>query len=218
MQIDIVSDTVCPWCYIGKKRLEKALALWEGEPITVEWHPFQLDASIPPEGVDQKEYMAKRFGPDAASDRFMAARNAIADAGRELGIDFHFDLTKVRANTLNSHRLIRWAGTAGRQDAVVDALFRRHFTEGQDIGDVEVLIEAAAEAGMDADIVRGLLASEADKELVEREEMQARSKGIQSVPSFVVNKKWMLVGAQDSETMLRAFEQIAAQGPEAEAS
>jgi len=217
MQLDIVSDTVCPWCYIGKRRLEQAIAAWNGEPISVQWHPFQLDASIPAEGVDQKEYMTKRFGA-GSDDRLKAARNAIAEAGLELGIPFRFDLAKLRPNTLDSHRLIRWAGTAGRQDAVVESLFRRFFTEGEDIGNPDVLLAAAEEAGMDLDIVRGLLASDADKDFVLQEDMQARNMGIQSVPSFIANSKWLLVGAQDAATLLRAFEQIAAQSAQAEAS
>jgi len=217
MQIDIVSDAVCPWCYIGKRRLEQAIAAWDGEPISIRWHPFQLDASIPAEGVDQKEYMIKRFGT-GLDDRLTAARKAIAEAGLELGIPFRFDLAKLRPNTLDSHRLIRWAGTAGRQDAVVESLFRRFFTEGADIGSHDVLLAAAEEGGMDLDIVRGLLASEADKDIVFREDMQVRNMGIQSVPSFIVNSKWLLVGAQDSTTLLRAFEQIATQTAQAAAS
>lgn len=217
MQIDIVSDTVCPWCYIGKKRLEQAIAAWDGDPVNVQWHPFQLDASIPPEGVDQKEYMARRFGSDA-NERLIAARNAIADAGLELGISFRFDLATRRPNTLDSHRLIRWAGTAGCQDAIVESLFRRFFTQGEDIGSHDVLLAAAQEGGMDLDIVRGLLNSDADKELILQEDMQARGMGIQSVPSFIINSKWLLVGAQDSETLLRAFEQIAMQTAQAAAS
>ncbi len=202
MQLDVVSDTVCPWCYIGKRRLDQALAMQGGNGITLAWRPFQLDASIPEGGVDRKVYMEKKFGAERAKE----VGNTIRTFGEAVGIDFHFDRIARSPNTLDSHRLIRWAGTAGRQNEIVDVLFRRYFEDGEDIGQHDVLAEAASEGGMDADIVRDLLSTDADKELIRREDGQARQMGIQGVPSFVINSQWVMVGAQEPETLVREAE------------
>lgn len=213
MQLDIVSDTVCPWCYIGKKRLDQALAIHGGEGITLAWRPFQLDASIPPEGLDRKAYMEKKFG----SERAKEIGNTIREFGAAVGIDFRFDLIGKSPNTLDSHRLIRWASTAGCQNEMVESLFRRYFVEGQDIGSHDVLAEAAAEVGMDADIVRDLLSKDADKALIAREDATARELGIQGVPSFVINAQWVVTGAQEPETLVRMFNKLLAREAEAAA-
>ncbi|MBX3495724.1 MAG: DsbA family oxidoreductase [Parvibaculum sp.] len=214
MQLDVVSDTVCPWCYIGKKRLDQALAMHGGNNIVLAWRPFQLDASIPEGGVDRKAYMEKKFGTERAKE----VGNTIRDFGAAVGIAFRFDRIERSPNTLDSHRLIRWAGTAGRQDEMVDILFRRYFEDGEDIGARDVLVDAAAEGGMDADIVRDLLAGDADKELIRREDMTARELGIQGVPSFVINSKWVMVGAQEPETLVRMFDKLLAKEAEEAAS
>ncbi len=206
MQLDVVSDTVCPWCYIGKKRLDQALAMHGGNNIVLAWRPFQLDASIPEGGVDRKAYMEKKFGTERAKE----VGNTIRDFGAAVGIAFRFDRIE--------RSLIRWAGTAGRQDEMVDILFRRYFEDGEDIGARDVLAEAAGEAGMDADIVRDLLAGDADKELIRREDMTARELGIQGVPSFVINSKWVMVGAQEPETLMRMFNKLLAKEAEEAAS
>jgi predicted DsbA family dithiol-disulfide isomerase len=195
MQLDVVSDTVCPWCYIGKKRLDLALAEHGGEGITVRWRPFQLDASIPEGGVDRKAYMQKKFGADP--DRTKAVTGAIRQYGEELGIQFNFDRIKLSPNTLDSHRLVRWAGTAGCQN---------------------VLIDAANEVGMDTDIVEDLLKRGADRELIQREEALAREMGIQGVPSFVINEQWVIVGAQEASALVRMFNKLLAKEAEAAAS
>jgi predicted DsbA family dithiol-disulfide isomerase len=216
MQLDVVSDTVCPWCYIGKKRLDEALAQRGSEGITLRWRPFQLDASIPEGGVDRKAYMKKKFGADP--DRTKAVSGAIRDYGDQLGIKFNFDKITLSPNTLDSHRLIRWAGTAGCQSEMVDILFRRYFTDAEDIGDHAVLISAAAEAGMDSDIVEDLLVRGADRELVQREEGLAREMGIQGVPSFVINEQWVMVGAQETPALVRMFDKLLAKEAEAAAN
>jgi predicted DsbA family dithiol-disulfide isomerase len=208
MQLDVVSDTVCPWCYIGKRRLDEALAQRGSEGITLRWRPFQLDASIPDGGVDRKAYMQKKFGADP--DRAKAAGSAIRDYGDQLGIQFNFDKIKLAPNTLDSHRLIRWAGTAGCQNEMVDVLFRRYFSDAEDIGSHAVLIDAAKEVGMDADIVEDLLVRGADRELVQREEGLAREMGIQGVPSFVINEQWVMVGAQETPALVRMFDKLLA--------
>lgn len=216
MQLDVVSDTVCPWCYIGKKRLDEALAQHGGEGITLRWRPFQLDPSIPDGGVDRKAYMQKKFGADP--DRTKAVTGAIRDYGDQLGIQFNFDKIKLSPNTLDSHRLIRWAGTAGCQNEMVDVLFRRYFSDGEDIGSHAVLIDAANEVGMDIDIVEDLLIRGADRALVQREEALAREMGIQGVPSFVINEQWVMVGAQEAAALVRMFNKLLAKEAEAAAN
>jgi predicted DsbA family dithiol-disulfide isomerase len=214
MLLDVVSDTVCPWCYIGKKRLDQALEMHGGEGITLAWRPFQLDASIPEGGVGCKTYMEKKFG----AERAKTVGNAIREFGEQVGIDFRFDRIERSPNTLDSHRLIRWAGTAGCQNEMVDILFRRYFEDGEDIGSHDVLIDAATEAQMDADIVRDLLTKDADKELIHREDELARQMGIQGVPSFVVNSQWVMVGAQEPETLVKMFNKLLAREAESAAA
>lgn len=212
MQLDVVSDTVCPWCYIGKKRLDEALALRGSDGITLRWRPFQLDASIPDGGVDRKAYMERKFGADP--DRAKAIGRTIRDYGEALGIAFNFDKIEKAPNTLDSHRLVRWAGTAGCQNEMVDILFRRYFTDAEDIGSQDVLLDAAAEAGMDTDIVADLLVRGADRDLIRREDAMARQMGIQGVPSFVINSKWVMVGAQETPTLVRMLDKLMAKEAE----
>ena len=215
MQLDVVSDTVCPWCYIGKKRLDQALAMHGGDGITLAWRPFQLDASIPEGGVDRKAYMEKKFG----AERAKTVGNTIRELGEAAGITFRFDRIERSPNTLDSHRLVRWAGTAGCQNEMVDILFRRYFEDGEDVGSHDILLDAANEAGMDVDIVRDLLLKDADKELIRREDAMARQMGIQGVPSFVINSQWVMVGAQEPETLVRMFDKLLArEAEEAEAA
>jgi predicted DsbA family dithiol-disulfide isomerase len=208
MQLDVVSDTVCPWCYIGKRRLDEALSIRGSEGIALRWRPFQLDASIPEGGVDRKAYMQRKFGADP--DRARAISQTIREYGDALGIQFNFDKIEKSPNTLDSHRLIRWAGTAGCQNEMVDILFRRYFTDAEDIGDRGVLLDAAAEAGMDTDIVEDLLVRGADSELIRREDALAREMGIQGVPSFVINEKWVMVGAQETVSLIKMFDKLMA--------
>ncbi len=214
MQLDVVSDTVCPWCYIGKKRLDQALEMHGGEGMSLAWGPCQLDASIREGGVDRKTYMEKKFG----AERAKTVGNTIREFGEQVGIDFRFDRIERSPNTLDSHRLIRWAGTAGCQNEMVDILFRRYFEDGEDIGLHDVLIDAATEAQMDADIVRDLLTKDADKELIHREDELARQMGIQGIPSFVVNSQWVMVGAQEPETLVKMFNKLLAREAESAAA
>lgn len=206
MQLDVVSDVVCPWCYIGKKRLDTALEMRGHDGITLLHRPFQLDATIPAEGVDRKAYMEKKFGPDRARN----LGNTIREAGEAAGITFNFDRIERSPNTLDCHRLIRWAGTAGVQGRMVDTLFRRYFVDGEDVGRHDVLVDAADEVGMDTAIVDDLLSRDADKELVRREDALAREMGIQGVPTFVINSQWIMVGAQEPETLVRMFDKLIA--------
>ncbi|MGK2739753.1 DsbA family oxidoreductase [Tepidicaulis sp. LMO-SS28] len=204
MKLDVISDTVCPWCYIGKKRLERALAESGRTDVEITWRPFRLDPTIPPEGVDRKAYIERKFGPDRAK----AAGETIRETGAQDGIDFAFDKIERSPNTIDSHRLIQWAGTAGVQDEVVNLLFKRYFEEGADIGNHDVLLGVAEEAGMDANLVRDLLASDADVKRVEYEDYQARQMGITGVPCFLFEGKFAITGAQDVETLIRVFDRV----------
>jgi predicted DsbA family dithiol-disulfide isomerase len=208
VNIDIISDTVCPWCFIGKRRLERALAARPEIEARIIWRPFQLNPDIPPDGLDRESYYEAKFGDRERASRVYAA---IRQSGGEEGIDFAFDKIARVPSTIDSHRLIQWADSAGCQDAVVEALFRRYFLEGADIGGAEVLVEAAREAGMDADLVRELLARDADVERVKAEEISARRMGVSGVPFFIVEGKYAIAGAQDPGVFLQVFD-LAAQG------
>jgi predicted DsbA family dithiol-disulfide isomerase len=203
MQIDVVSDTVCPWCFIGKRRLAKALAMRPDIHFDVRWRPYRLDPSIPQKGVNRREYMRAKFGD---SPRSHAIGDAIKSEGAGEGIAFAFDKIELSPNTLDSHRVIRWAAGAGVQDAVVERLFKAYFEEGRFIGDPAVLTEVAAEAGMDAALVSELLAQDADKDIVEREDALAHEMGIAGVPTFIFENKYMISGAREPEILVRVID------------
>ncbi|WP_420561713.1 DsbA family oxidoreductase [Tepidicaulis sp.] len=204
MKLDIISDTVCPWCYIGKKRLEKALTDSGRNDVEINWRPFRLDPSIPPEGVDRQEYLERKFGPEKMKE----AGGALKEMGAREGIPFAFDKIERSPNTLDSHRLILWAGSAGVQDEVVSLLFKAYFEEGKDIGDKDVLVAVAEEAGMEGDVVRDLLNSDADLKRIEYDDFQARQMGITGVPCFLFENQFALVGAQDADTLVKVFDRI----------
>ncbi len=201
LTIDIVSDVVCPWCYLGEKRLEAALA-GDRRPIVLRWRPYQLDPTIPEGGLDRTEYLERKFG---RGDRIRAAHDNLVRLGAELGLPFAFDRIRRAPNTLDAHRLIRWAGSAGVQREVVDRLFKAYFVEGRDIGDRAVLIAIAAESGLDGDIVEKLLAEGADAEVVQREIAEAQAIGVTGVPFFIFAGRLAVPGAQDPAMLRRAM-------------
>ena len=203
MQIDIVSDTICPWCYIGKRKLEGALNARPDIEVELGWRPFQLNPHMPAEGMERAEYLRAKFGGE---DRAAQIYDAVAQAGLAVGIEFAFDKMQRTPSTLDSHRLVRWATTAGCQDAVGEDLFRRYFREGADIGDAGVLTAVAADAGMDADLVADLLAGDADLELIRREDAMARQMGINGVPCFIIDRKYAISGAQDAPVFHKVFD------------
>lgn len=212
--VDVVSDVMCPWCYIGEKRLEKALNALDGEvTVEVRWRPFQLDPTLPKEGRDRQDYLEAKFGgPDKARQVYAA----IEDAGRAEAIPFDFAAIAVAPNTLDAHRLIRWAASAGagvHQTRLVDILFRMYFTEGRNVGDHAVLIEAADEAGMDAAIVAALLQGQADRVAVEQEIATAQQMGVTGVPCFILDGRYAVMGAQSPKAIADAIRQIAADKP-----
>lgn len=202
MQIDIVSDTVCPWCLIGKRRLARALEAWTGAPPEIRWRPYQLAPELPAEGMARDDYLAAKFG---ASDQAAAIFDRIAGEGRNEGIAFRFDRMTRAPNTLDSHRLIRWAGSAGCQDAVVEDLFSACFMEGRDISEHDVLVEIAARNGMDGDLVARLLAEGHDRDLVSNEAGTARRLGISGVPTFIFDSALAVSGAQPPDALLAAM-------------
>ena len=212
MKIDIVSDTVCPWCFVGKRRLERALALRPGLTPDITWWPFQLNPDMPTVGRDRKSYLEAKFGGPAGAERIYAH---IRDAGLSEGIDFSFDAIERTPNTIDSHRLIHWAGAAGRQDDVVEGLFRAYFLDGRDIGDATVLVEVARDAGLDKDDVALGLAEERDRDLMAQWNRSAVEMGISGVPCFIVDRKRAISGAQDASVFLQLFDTIAEEAPEA---
>jgi len=205
LSVDIVSDVVCPWCYLGKRRFERALTLTD-VPVAVRWRPYQLDPTLPPEGKDRTAYMVAKFG---SLERIQAAHERLREAGAVGGIRFDFDAIRVAPNTLDAHRLLRWAGEAGVADAVATALFRAYFEAGRDIGDGATLAEIAEANGMDAQEVRIRLASGDDIESVSGEVADAQRMGVTGVPTFIVAGKYAVVGAQEPEIIARALETIA---------
>lgn len=211
IDIDVVSDAVCPWCYVGKRRLEKAIAAVKGRhEVSVNWKPFQLNPGMPKEGMPRKEYRERKFGSEKAVaelDRRMM------DVGKQEGIPFALDRIATTPNTLDAHRLIWLAGRQNRQDAVVDGLFRAFFTEGRNVGDRAVLVAVGVAAGMDkADITRFLDSDEGNRE-VRDEESKARRIGVEAVPFFMIGGRFAVAGAHESDTFLEAFEELAKGSP-----
>ena len=205
--IDVVSDVVCPWCFIGQKKLDRALALVSDVDVEINWRPYQLDPTIPKEGVDRQAYMIAKFGSSEKLDQIHARIEAI---GQQLGIAFNFGGIKVAANTLDAHRVIRWAGatSAERQGTFTRNLFSAFFEQGRNIGDADVLSDIAASSGMDAAIVAALLASPSDVEAVQQEIATAAQMGITGVPCFLLDRRYALMGAQEPEALADAIRQV----------
>jgi len=216
LTIDIVSDVVCPWCYVGEKRLEEALAE-EAGPVVVRWRPYQLDPTIPEGGLDRTEYMEKKFGK---SGRLEAAHENLTRLGAEVGVPFAFDKIKRSPNTLDAHRLIRWGAAAGVQAEVADRLFKAYFVEGRDIGDRSVLTAIAGECGLNAGEVEKRLADKGDIDIVRQEIEQAQSMGVSGVPFFIFGGRVGVPGAQEPSVLRQAIAQARqemAEGPNATA-
>jgi len=203
MRIDIVSDVVCPWCYIGKRRLTSALQQRPEVEAEILWHPFQLNPDMPPEGMVRERYIAAKFGGGQHASRIY---QNVTDVGAAVGIPFHLDRIQVTPNTRDAHRLIRRASEAGDADAVVEALFNAYFIEGRDIGDRATLAEIAGEAGLDGEAVARFLASREGAEEVLAEDMTARRIGINAVPCFIFERKYVVSGAQEPEFFFPLFD------------
>jgi len=208
IRLDIFSDPICPWCLIGKTLLDRALESRPDHPFAVAWHPFQLNPDMPPGGMDRRAYLEAKFGGKAQAVEVYAR---VAEAARNAGLEINFEAMDRTPNTLDAHRLIHWAGLEGRQNAVVDALFRAYFREGRDIGDAAVLAQIGAAAGMDGDVMARLLATDADRDDLIARDRDARQKGVSAVPTFLVAQQYVLSGAQPVALWQQAIDDIAAQ-------
>jgi predicted DsbA family dithiol-disulfide isomerase len=206
--LDIFSDPVCPWCYIGKANLDRALESIGDHPFRVEWHPFQLNPDLPRTGADRRAYLEAKFGGKANAARAYAQ---VMQAGEQAGVEINIDRIERQPNTLDAHRLIHWAGLEGRQNAVVTGLFRAYFRDGQDIGDAAVLADIGAAAGMDRAMVARLLASDADRDDLAARDADARAKGVRAVPTFLIARQYVVSGAQPPELWQQVAADIAAQ-------
>lgn len=207
MKLDILSDPVCPWCMIGKARLDRALEARPDHPFEIEWHPFQLNPDMPKEGMERRAYLEAKFGGKAQAAEIYAR---VDEAARESGIEIDWGAIPRIPNTLNAHRLIHWAGLEGRQTQVVAALFRVYWHEGRDIGDHGVLAGIAGEAGMESEAVSRLLASEADAEAIRARDAHSRAHGVTGVPTFILGGRHAVPGAQPAELWLQVIDEIAA--------
>lgn len=208
VRLDVFSDPVCPWCYIGKAHLDRALEARPDHPFAVEWHPFQLNPGMPREGMDRRDYLAAKFGGLERADA-MSAR--VEAAAREAGVEIDFSRVPRIPNTLDAHRLIHWAGIEGRQTPVVSALFRAYFREGRDIGDLVELAKIAGECGMDEVAVAIALRGEADRDDLAARDADAQKKGVTAVPTYLIDRQYVVQGAQPPDLWMQVIDEISGQ-------
>lgn len=206
LTIDVVSDVVCPWCFIGKHRLEKALALKPDIPVEVRYHPYFLNPWVPREGMSRNDYLTAKFG---SPERYQAIAGRVAAAAAEEGLTYALDKMKRQPNTANCHRLILWAGAIGKAPAMKQRLMDLYFTEGADLSDTDVLVGAASDIGLNADQIRDRLASDDDLASVEAAAESAKNAGIDGVPTFILGGVAAMSGAQAPEVLANAIEQVA---------
>ena len=212
IQVDLVSDFVCPWCWLGYKQFKAAEQSSRVKPQLI-FRPYMLDPSVPDGGQDYREYMTAKFGADA-KDRFKESRAHLETAGQDFGSAFEFSAIRRRPNTLNAHRLVKWAQGQDAGEPVSEALFKAYHEQGRDIGNQDVLIEIATEAGLDGDLVGELLARDDDKLAIQQEIMFFKGLGISGVPTFIYNGQFAVQGAQDPTTHTQAFKQARNNPPE----
>jgi predicted DsbA family dithiol-disulfide isomerase len=210
VKLDIMSDPVCPWCYIGKAYLDRALAAHPDHPFEIEWHPFQLNPDMASGGMDRRAYLEAKFGGQREAVKAYAP---VAEHARTAGLEIDFEGMQRTPNTLDAHRLIHWAGIEGRQTAAVSALFKAYFTQARDIGDAEVLTDIADGLGMDASIVARLLASDADVSEIRDRDTHSREMGITSVPTFIVGGRHAVPGAQGPELWAKVIAELTGAAP-----
>ena len=206
VRIDVVSDVVCPWCFIGKRRLEKALALKPDVPVEVHWHPYFLNDWVPPEGMAREDYLTTKFG---SPERYSGIAQRVTAAAAEEGLTYAVDKMKRQPNTTDCHRLIRWAGGIGKSAEMKQKLMDLYFTEGADLTNRAVLLQAATDVGLDPDDVREALASDTDVEEVTREAQGAKEAGIEGVPCFIFAGRYAVSGAQAPEYLAAMIERVA---------
>jgi predicted DsbA family dithiol-disulfide isomerase len=201
--VDVISDVICPWCYIGKKRLEKAIAALDSQHrVQVRWLPFQLNPTMPKEGISRKEYRIRKFG---SWERSLELDAKLVAVGETEGLQFAFDRIERTPNTVDAHRFIWLADQQGCQDAIVEALFRAYFIDGRDISDRQSLIDVVAEAGLDRQLAESMLNSEVGMDAIEEAEGLSRRYQVDGVPYFIIKNEITLSGAQPPDTFLDAF-------------
>lgn len=205
VKLDIISDPICPWCYIGKTNLDKALALVPDHPFNIEWHPFQLNPDMPAEGMDRRVYLETKFG---GKEGAIKAYAPVVEHAEAAGLQINFDAMKRTPNTIDAHRLIHWAGIEQRQLFVVDLLFKAYFVDGRDIGDHEVLADIADTAEMDAAMVTRLLETQSDVDDIRKRDAHSREMGVHSVPTFVIANQHAVPGAQPPEMWTKVIADI----------
>ena len=198
--IDVISDVICPWCFLGKRRLDVALAAMDKD-VFIRWRPYLLDPTIPPQGLDRQQYMLDKFG----AERLQTIHDPLIEAGQEIGVPSNFDLITRTPNTLDAHRLIRWAHTVERQTELVERLFMAYWSEGKDVGNRDVLAQCAGEAGINAEQIRELLDTEQDVAETHAEIEHATNIGVTGVPTFILAQSYALVGAQSPEVLADAI-------------
>lgn len=208
IKLDIMSDPICPWCFIGKSYLDKALAAHPNHPFQIEWHPFQLNPDMPANGMGRRDYLEGKFGGKEAAVRAYAP---VVESAQTAGVAIDFEGMKRTPNTINAHRLIHWAGIEGRQTAAVSALFKAYFTDARDIGDVEVLADIADGIEMDAAVVTRLLGTDEDLEAIRDRDAHSRKMGINSVPTFIIANQHAVPGAQSPELWAQVIADLTAQ-------
>ena len=205
IKLDILSDPICPWCYIGKANLERALEKVGDHPFEIEWHPFQLNPNMPAGGVDRRTYLETKFGGQEGA---VKAYLPVAQHAGKAGLKINFECIQVTPNTLDAHRLIHWAGLEGKQTAMVAALFPAYFVDGRNIGDHETLADIAGEVGLDREMIARLLASDADLEDIKSRDAHSREMGVSAVPTFIVDNRHVVPGAQPPELWVSVIEEI----------
>jgi predicted DsbA family dithiol-disulfide isomerase len=208
VKLDIISDPICPWCYIGKANLDKALLEFPDHPFTMEWHPFQLNPDMPAGGMDRRTYLETKFG---GKDAAVKAYAPVVDHAAKAGLEINLDAMKTTPNTIDAHRLIHWAGIEERQTFVVDLLFKAYFIDGRDIGDHEVLADVADMAEMDAALVTKLLGTDNDADDIRKRDTHSREMGVSSVPTFIIANQHAVPGAQPPETWVQVIKDIQTQ-------
>ncbi|HZP77011.1 MAG TPA: DsbA family oxidoreductase [Pseudolabrys sp.] len=206
--VDVVSDVVCPWCFIGKHRLEAALKLVPDVPVEVRFRPFFLNEWIPREGISREQYLTTKFG---SVDRYKGIAQRVAAAAAAEGLTYAMDKINRQPNTLDCHRLIRWAAAIGHAGEMKQRIMDLYFTEGADLTDREVLVRAAVDCGLDADTVHAALASDQDVEEIEREAQAAKEAGIEGVPCFIFGGMLAVSGAQGPDYLAQAIERVVAE-------
>ena len=212
IQLDIISDPICPWCYIGKAGLDRALEKNPDHPFEITWNPFQLNPDMPAGGMDRRAYLETKFG---GKENAIKVYGRIADAAEAAGLKINFEAIEKTPNTVDAHRLIHWAGLEGRQIAIVSKLFTAYFVDGRDIGDHATLTDIAVEAEMDRDMVARLLASDADADDIRARDASARASGVTGVPTFVVANQHVLPGAQPAELWEKVLDELRMKAGEA---